>query len=116
MKHNIEIKNNILTLRVQLEIRSTDPSSKIRFGMPSVYKLVSEAKLPNNTKLGRCISPVLGLDNSFQDRLEGAWKFELITALEKTNSVEEEVAEKQPTTQTKKTTRKPRRSKTARKK
>ena len=77
MKHNIKIKDDALVLKVTLE-KLTPGQDRTRLGMPSVIKLLSEFKLPAGVSLGRCITPTLGLDNSFDDMREGTWVFELL--------------------------------------
>lgn len=108
MKTNFYIKDNRLIVEVVLEPMSSDPASRVRFGMPSLIEKIKDFKLPEHTSIGKCLTPVLGLDNYFFERSRGIWVFELLT--EKPNiELVPEVKEEKP----KKTTRRPRKAKSS---
>ncbi len=83
MKHTIKIKENVLEVKVTLK-RMNGKSPRVRFGMPSVYKLIEENfEFPKGQSLGEYIGPVLGLDNSHDNRCKGTWLFKIVGAEEK---------------------------------
>ena len=110
MKTNFYIKDNRLIVEVVLDPMNSDPASRVRFGMPSLMEKIKDFKLPDHTSIGKCLTPVLGLDNYFFERQRGTWVFELLT--DKPSAVqasETEVKEGKP----KKATRRPRKTKSS---
>ena len=109
MKTNFYIKDNKLIFEVVLEPMSFDPTSRVRFGMPSLMNEVKKIKLPKNTRLGKCLSPTLGLDNYFLERSRGTWVFEL-KSIEESPAEVLEIKENKP----KKTTKRSKKTKSTR--
>ena len=74
---------------------------------------IKDFKLPDHTSIGKCLTPVLGLDNYFFERQRGTWVFELLTdkpsAVQASETEETEVKEGKP----KKATRRPRKTKSS---
>ena len=84
MKCKFKINDDLLEMTITIPKKKLARDERVRVSRAMALELAKEFKCPKNTRLGKCLTLGISLDNFTNERLEDTWLFELEKLQEKT--------------------------------